>query len=93
MKFFILIFILSPTAFASKIRDDIRSLERNGNEITMTLKAHADVYRFPASSIAYPCIENAFKANKPVDLVMNDESKRILECRLAPRMHPGAAGR
>lgn len=92
MKLFILVFLLSPAAFASKIRDDIRTLERNGNEVTMTLRSHAEVFRFPASE-TFPCLENAKKANKPVDLVMNDENKKVLECKLAPRMHPGAAGK
>lgn len=92
MKLFLLVFLLSPAVFASKIRDDIRTLERDGDEVTMTLRSHAEVFRFPASH-TYPCLENGFKAKKPVDLVMNDKDKRVLECKLAPRMHPGAAGR
>lgn len=92
MKLFLLVFLLSPAVFASKIRDDIRTLERDGDEVTMTLRSHAEVFRFPAGH-TYPCLENGFKAQKPVDLVMNDKDKRVLECKLAPRMHPGAAGR
>ncbi len=92
MKFLILFALLTTTAFASKIRDEIRSLERDGDEVTMTLKSRAEVFRFPAGQ-TFPCLDNAHKANKPVDLVMNDKDKRVLECKLAPKMHPGAAGR
>ena len=92
MRFFLFIFLLSPAAFAAQIRDYIRSLERSGDEVTMTLQSRAEVFRFPAGR-TLPCLENALKAQRPVDLVMSDEDKRVLECKFAPKMHPGAAGR
>ena len=86
------ILLIISSAFASKILDDIRSLERSGSEVTMTLKSHAGVYRFPATN-TFPCLENAHKAKKSGDIVMNEDNRKVLECKLAPRMHAEAAGR
>ncbi len=87
---YLLILLLSFPVFAGKIRDHVRTFEKEGTEFSMTLKNHAEVFRFPASEDSIPCLENAFKARKPVDLVVNDKDKEILDCKLAPSIHPGA---
>lgn len=91
MKYLIALFISLPT-FAARFADDIRSLDHNKNEVTVTFSTHTQVHRIPASSHVLPCLENGFKAKKPVDVVISDESGNIIECKLAPRMHPGAVG-
>lgn len=92
MKFLVLLIILSTSAFASKMRDDIQSFGQHGDEVTVTFSSHNRVHRIPAGSEAVPCLENAWKSRKPVDVVVNDKSGNIIDCRLAPKKLPGARG-
>lgn len=89
MKLIFALVLISSAANASKIRDHIRSLDRDGNQVTMTLRNHAQVFRFPASE-TFPCLENGYVARKPVDIIMNDKNEKVLACQLAPQIHPGA---
>ncbi len=93
MKYlFLLPILISFSTYASRFADDVRSFERNGDEITVTFSSHSRVHRLDEKNAMIPCLENAFKAKKPVDVIVNDKDGRVMDCKLAPRMHPGAAG-
>lgn len=89
---YIFLAALSLPAFASRFADHIRSFEQDSKEVTLTFSNHNKVHRIPAGNSEIPCLENAWKAQKPVDVVFNDKSGNLLECKLAPKMHPGAVG-
>lgn len=93
MKFlFAFSILVSLPTFAARFADDVRSIDLNRDEVSVTFKNHAQVHRFPASSSVMPCLKNGYLAKKPVDVTVSDESGAIVDCKLAPRMHPGAAG-
>lgn len=87
MKIFFLILFSLP-ALASRFADDIQSFGQKGDEITVTFSGHEKVHRMPASSESVPCLENAWKARKPVDVVVDDKNGKILDCKLAPKPLP-----
>ncbi len=94
MKYLFALFIsVSLPTFAARFADDVRSMDLRKREMTVTFANHPQVHRIPAGSVVIPCLENGFKARKPVDVTINDENGNIVECKLAPRMLPGAAGR
>lgn len=90
--FFILVLLSLPT-FAARFADDVRSMDLHKGEVAVTFRSHAQVYRIPAGGAVIPCLENGFKAKKPVEVTTNDENGNIVGCKLSPRMHPGAAGK
>ncbi len=93
MRYFLLFTLTIPFfAQASRFADDVRSIEHNGDEVTVTFSSHNRVHRLKGNSRTIPCLENAFKAKKPVDVVVNDKDGDVLDCKLAPRQHPGAVG-
>ncbi len=90
---YLVVFLISLPTFAARFADDVRSMDLHKGEIAVTFFTRAQVHRIPAGSAVIPCLENGFKAKKPVVVMVNDENGNIVECKLAPRMHPGAAGR
>lgn len=91
MKYFIL-FLISLPAFAGHFSDDIKSYGQKGDEVTVRFSAHEKIYRLPASEAAVPCLEDGWKARKPVDVTVTEKGT-ITDCKLAPRALPGAAGK
>ena len=93
MKYlFLFLLPVSLPTFAARFADDVRSMDRSHGEISVTFATHAQVHRIPAGSAVIPCLENGFKAKKPVDVTVNEENGKIVECKLAPRKLPGAVG-
>ncbi len=93
MKYLFLCFIsVSLPTFAARFADDVRSIDHEKGEVAVTFSSRAQVHRIPASSKVLPCLVNGMKARKPVDVTTNDENGNIVECKLAPKMHPGAIG-
>jgi hypothetical protein len=91
MKYLLVLFITLP-AFASHFADNIKSMDTKGDEVTLTFNSHSQVFRMPANSASIPCLEDGFKAMKPVDVVINDENGNITGCKLAPKELPGKIG-
>jgi hypothetical protein len=92
MKYLFLILISVP-AFATQIRDNIKSYGQKGDQVSVTFSQNAGVHRMPASVEAVPCLEDAWKARKPVDVEVNDQTGQITNCKLAPNELPGKAGK
>ncbi|HXH73611.1 MAG TPA: hypothetical protein VNJ08_01500 [Bacteriovoracaceae bacterium] len=86
LKFFMLFMFLSLSATASV--GIVRSLDLHDGKYEITLWTDNRVFRLSENHPQVPCIENAFKANMPVDLKLNEKGK-IVNCRLARLAHPG----
>lgn len=92
MKFLFLILLTLPV-FASRINDDIKSYGQRGDEISVRFSSHDRVMRMPANSRNEACLRNAWLSKKPVSVEVNDQTGKIVDCDLAPRQHPGRAGK
>ncbi|MES2525705.1 MAG: hypothetical protein V4598_01405 [Bdellovibrionota bacterium] len=89
--FLLSLFFTLPT-YAARFADDVRSLEHDGDEVTVTFSSHSRVHRLTGNHRFIPCLENAYKAKKPVDVVVDDKDGNVTDCKLAPRKVPGAVG-
>ena len=89
MKYFLLIGLISMPVFAAtkpaektvKI-EQVRSIDYDKGEATVTFWGTNQVYRFEEKAAIMPCLENAHKAKKEVVLQMNQEAKVIENCKL-----------
>jgi hypothetical protein len=84
---------LSVPAFATHFADDIQSYGQKGDEVTVTFSSHERVHRLKRNDEMIPCLHDAWLARKPVDVTVDDKDGDIINCKLAPRQHPGRAGK
>ncbi len=92
MKILILMsFISLPLLAAVKpiMIDQVRSIDYDKNEATVTFWSTNQVYRLPANALVMPCLQNGKKAKQKVVMQMNNDAKLIESCKLYGGGNPG----
>ncbi len=85
MKLFILLILVSlPLVAAVKSAkiDQVRSIDYDKGEATITFWSTNQVYRLPEDALVMPCLQNAQKAKQKVVLEMVPNTKVIRSCKL-----------
>ena len=62
--------------------DQVRSIDYDDGEATITFWSTNQVYRLPENASVMPCLENGQKAKKQVVMEVNQDAKIIQSCKL-----------
>lgn len=85
MKMIIILSILSlPVLSAVKpiMIDQVRSIDIDKDEATVTFWSTNQVYRLPANAAVMPCLQNGEKAKQKVVMEVNRDANVIESCKL-----------
>lgn len=85
MKILILMsFISLPLIAAVKpiMIDQVRSIDYDKGEATITFWSTNQVYRLPESASVLPCLQNGEKSKQKVVMEVNKDAKIIESCKL-----------
>lgn len=67
----------------------IRSFEPKAAFYMLTFWETNQVFRVSHSNDQIPCLENSFKANRPVTVEIDQKSNMITDCKMFGGTHPG----
>lgn len=85
MKTILFLLVISLVAWAQENTlkiDQVKAVDYQDETATITFMRDDQYFYLPTNSSVLPCLDNAWKAEKQVVLLMHKDGKRILECKL-----------
>jgi hypothetical protein len=69
--------------------DKIRSFDLENGKYVVTFFEDQRMFRVPKNNAMIPCLENSYKAERPVTLAIDQKTQTITECKMFGGTHPG----
>lgn len=69
--------------------DKIRGFDLENGEYVLTFFEDDRMFRIPKNNALIPCLEDSYKAERPVTLAIDQKTQTITECKMFGGTHPG----